>query len=130
MASYKMPKNSALSSKWAIKSLADWWDNFNKRNPKKQCPKDILLPSCSKEFLSLWLCVHVNETRKQDSEKYSPKTLYAVLCGILREMMSQNPTYSNFLDRKDPTNFTITLDNLFKSLRSSGNFISHRRTIQ
>ena len=62
----------------------------------------------------------MNETRKQDSEKYSPKTLYALLCRILREMMSQNPTYSNFLDRKDPTNFTITLDNLFKSLRSSG----------
>ena len=114
-----MPKNSALSSKWAIKNLADWW-SINKS--KKQCPVDILLLTCSKEILGVWLCVYVNETRKQDDERYSPKTLYALLCGILKKMRAQNPTYPNFLDRKDPdfTNFTITLDNLFKFLRSSG----------
>lgn len=46
MSSYKMPKNSATSSRWALKNLNDWRLEHNDRNPTKICPEDILSPYC------------------------------------------------------------------------------------
>ena len=64
---------------------------------KKKCPDEILLPSCSKELLNKWLCVYVTEMRNKDGDLYPPKTVYALLCGILCEMRIANPDYPNFL---------------------------------
>ena len=56
MSSYTMPKNSAVSSTWAIKNLSDWWEEHNDKNPNNLCPKELLSPNCSKEMLNEWLC--------------------------------------------------------------------------
>lgn len=123
MAQFKMPKNSAQASKWAIKNLADWAEEYNRRNPDNPCPAEILSSSCdSKELLNKWLCVFVSETRSKSGQPYSPKSIYALLCGILRQMRAENPKYPNFLENSDPefSSFSRTLDNLFKSLRSKG----------
>lgn len=45
IAHFKMPKNSAQSSKWAMRNLPDWVEDHNRRNSV-----EILLSSCSKEF--------------------------------------------------------------------------------
>ena len=60
--------------------------------------------------------------RSKDSNPYPPKTVYVLLCGILREMRVTNPNYPNFLNKDDPGfhTFHVTLDNLFKSLCSNG----------
>ena len=122
MSFYMMPKNSATSSRWAMKNLSDWREEYNHRNPDKNCPEEIMLPSCSKELLNEWLCVYITETRNHNGEKYPPKTLYSLLSGILREMRAKNPGYPNFLKKDDPdfSKFQTTLDNLFKMLRSDG----------
>ena len=67
-----MPKNSARSSKWATNNLRDWLVDYNLRNGKK-CPDEII------------------ETRSKDGDLYPPKTVYALLCGILCEMKIANP---------------------------------------
>ena len=98
-----MPKNSSQNCKWDMKNIADWLENYmyNRRNPDQPCPSDILFPSCGKEVLNEWLCVYVNKTRNQKGERYSPKALYALLCGILRHMRVINHQYPNFLYRRE-----------------------------
>ena len=122
MAKYKMPKNSAVSSRWAMKNFHEWFKDYNRKNADKLCPEDLLLPTCSPELLNKWLCVYVTETRNQAGDPYPPRSIYALLCGILREMRVQEPNYPNFLEKSNPvfSQFHITLDNLFKSLRSDG----------
>ena len=51
MTTYVMPKNSAASSKWALKNLKDWHGD---RYPDL-CPQKILTPYCSKENINKWL---------------------------------------------------------------------------
>ena len=122
MARFKMPKNSTQASKWAMKNFADWAEEYSKKNPDNPCPAEILSSSCdSKELLNKWLCVFISETRSKSGQP-SPKSIYALLCGILRHMRGENPRYPNFLGKSDPefSSFTRTLDNLFKSLQSKG----------
>ena len=122
MTNYKMPENSAKCSKWVLKNLGEWFDDYNKRNPDNLCHDDVLSPTCSKALLNKWLCVYIDKTRSCTSEPYPPKTVYSLLCRILRDMRACNPTYPNFLDKHDTdfSDFTRTLDNLSKSLRSTG----------
>ena len=101
--------------------LKDWLSDYNSRHASSLCP-DVTSSSCSKEDLSKWLPVFASEARNQRGERYSPRTLYQIFCGILREMRIHNSEYPNFLNKKDPafTRFLNTLDNLFNSLRSDG----------
>ena len=62
MSIYRMPENSARSSRWALNNLRSWFDEYNKRNEDDKCPAEILTPSCSKEILNKWLCVYVSTT--------------------------------------------------------------------
>ena len=65
--------------------------DYNKQNPDLPCPQSILtsLPP-SKEELSKFLTIFIAETRKQNGEKYPPRTVYALLSGI---MVAENPQY-------------------------------------
>lgn len=116
MSSYAMPKNLAISSRWA---LNDWHEEYNARNPTKQCPEQLLLSTCTKDE---WLSVYITETRNHQGERYPPKTIPALLYGIFHEMKARNPEYPNFLKKGDSdfTKFQNTLDNLFKMLRKDG----------
>ena len=105
-----------------MKNHGDWVETHNRRNRSNLCPPDILSSSCSKELLNKWLCVYVSETRNKFGNLHSPRSIYALLCGILRKMRAENPNYPNFLESSDPEflSLTRTLDNLFKSLRLQG----------
>ena len=118
----QLPNNTVSSSKWAMSNLQEWFKDYNSRNADNLCPEVFLTPSCSKEILNKWLCVFINETRSKNGDFYSPKSIYALLTGILRYMKVENPVYPNFLDKGDPafSTFLVTLDNLLKSLRADG----------
>jgi hypothetical protein len=118
----QIPKNTEASSKWAIKNLRDWYTDYNERNPDCKCPDSILSPSCTKEELNKWLTVFISETRNHNGENYPPKSLYAIVTGILRSMRLENPNYPNILDKHDTTflEFQTALDNMFKQLRQRG----------
>ena len=122
MAKPQLPKNTVSSCKWAMCNFREWFADYNRRNPDNLCPDVLLTASCSKVILSKWLCVFVNETRSKSGDAYSPKSIYALLTGILRHMRLENSDYPNFLDKDDPafSTFLITLDNLFKALRADG----------
>ena len=117
-----VPKNTATVTRWAVKNITEWFHDYNQRNKESPCPEEFLSATCSPPILNQWLRVFTTETRAKNGENYPPKTLYALLTGFLRHMRGQNPSYPNFLARKDPmfSEFTALLDNLFKSLRASG----------
>ena len=91
-----MPKNTTLSTRWAMKNFIDWFCEYNVKNPDSKCPEEVLLPSCSAEVLNKWLSVYVAETRSHTGEPYPATSLYSLLLGILRHMKSENPSYPNF----------------------------------
>ena len=117
-----VPKNTSVMIRWAMTNLKDWFDDHNSCNPELPCPDDILSPSCDAEVLNDWLCVFVMETRTKDGTRYPPRSIHSLLSGILRHMRAVNPNYPNFLEKNDTRfkKFMTVLDNLFKSLRSSG----------
>ena len=122
MADLQVPKNTEISTRWAMKNFQDWHKDYNERNFGDQCPDKLLLPTCSKELLNKWLSVYVTETRSKDGSCYPPKSIYSLLTGIFRHMKNLNPAYPNFISKDDPafSSFHITVDNLFKCLRKDG----------
>ena len=46
MSKPQIPKNTSISTRWAMKNLTDWLNDYNKCNPSKCCPEEILSPSC------------------------------------------------------------------------------------
>ena len=117
-----MPKNMGYSLKWALKTLHDWFDDYQERNPDSLCPDSFLTPSASKEVLNNFLTIFIAEVRNQNRERYPPKTIYSLLTEILRSMRSDNAFYPNFLDKNDPefSTFRTAVDNLLKKLKSDG----------
>ena len=48
----KMPKNTTLSTRWAMKNFIDWFCEYNVKNHDSKCPEEVLLPSFSAEVLN------------------------------------------------------------------------------
>ena len=67
------------------------------------------------------MCI-CSRTQSHTGEAYPPTTVYSLLLGVLHYMKSENPFYPNFLDKNNPafSTFTVTVDNLFKNLWTSG----------
>ena len=72
-----------------------------------------LLQYMDPELVSKWLCKYIMETRQDSGSPYHPKTLYSLLCGLLR-ISRANGVPFNFLDRSDISfqEFHNTLDTL------------------
>ena len=126
----QVPKNTEVSSRWALKNLHDWYTDYQERNPESPCPESILTSSPNKEDLNKYLTIFISETRNQNGDRYPPRTIYSLLSGILRAMRAENPAYPNFLDKKDLAfkTFQIALDNLFKKLKLDGIGIDSKHT--
>ena len=82
MSKAQVPKDTSVSTRWAMNNLTDWFEDYNNRNAEKCCPKDILLPSCQSELFSKWLCLFVTETQAQNGKKYRLKMVYSLLSAI------------------------------------------------
>ena len=78
-----VPKNTAVSTKWAVSNFESWRKSRNSSVDSEHVPANCL-ESCDSVLLNKWLSVFVAETRKQDGNPYSPKSLYLLLSGILR----------------------------------------------
>ena len=72
----------------------------------------------------------VSEARRADGTKYPPKTLYQILCGLLRHARESQSNPSNFLDRKDSRfkKLHATCDVIFKTLHEEGIGVKKKST--
>ena len=76
--------NTKSSSKWALHDLHDWMDSWNS-NSNENVPEDIL--SCpDAEVVCKWLCLFVQETRKENGKQYPPATIRCLLSTYQREV--------------------------------------------
>ena len=72
-----------------------------------------IISSCLQRFVS--------KARRVDSTSYPPKTLYQILCGLLRHSKEHQRDPPNFLDRKDMRFKKLhgTCDVIFRSLHQA-----------
>lgn len=100
-----------------------WRDQRNSKvsSYEGRCPLE-LLSSRDPVLLSKWLSLFVNETRRSDGTLYPPKTIYQILCGLLRYSRSLNAEAPNFLDKnnKQFSELHNVCDSLFRMLHSEG----------
>ena len=116
-----MPKNTEVNTQWAVRNFKKWQANYNSRHADQPCPEDVLLFDSSKE-MSYWLQKYVLGTRKKTGEKYPPKTVYLLLCGLNRYMKEKKSNSFNIFNRDTP-DFKLlfnTCDSLFRKLCEEG----------
>ena len=116
-----IPANTARSTGWALRAFRDWADQRNKRFAEK-CPRDLFDKPHSTDAICDTLQRFVAEARRTNGTPYPPKTLYQILCGLLRYFREVQPNPPNFLDRKD-TRFKKlhgTCDSVFRDLHENG----------
>ncbi|KAK3107197.1 hypothetical protein FSP39_009112 [Pinctada imbricata] len=105
--------NTCKNTKWST-------DTFNKwRESRKNVP---YLKEMNADSLSYWLQRFVLEVRKLDGSEYPPRTLYYIVCGLLRHLRDENIHNMNFLDENDHrfAVFRKVLDARMKELLSKG----------
>jgi hypothetical protein len=80
-----VPKNTLRMTKWSVSNFELWLTNRNKMvsSESEKCPEN-LLEAKDPELLTKWLGLFVAETSKVNGDPYPPKTLYELLCGLLR----------------------------------------------
>ena len=120
-----VPKNTSKATNWAHLNFTQWKSSRNRRfvsDPDKQVPSNLLECATSPGVISKWLALYIAETRKENGDCYPPKSLYALLAGLLRYCQSQNPACLNFLDTSDKRFYVLhnAMDNTFRQLRQSG----------
>ena len=118
-------KNTFKATKWAHGNFTQWKLSRNRQfacEPDKQVPEKLLECAYDPGVVSKWLVLYIAETQKENGDCYPPKTLYALLAGLLRYCQSKNPTCLNFLDTSDKRFQVLhnAMDNTFRQLRQKG----------
>ena len=120
-----VPSNTARNTNWAVKVWREWRTNrFQQCNSTLDCPPHLLL--CSNSELDYWLSKFVLETRRLDGQPYPPRTLYGIVCSIMRYVRELHPQINFFKDAIF-TGFQKTLDGEMKRLRSLGLGVKPKR---
>jgi hypothetical protein len=71
------------------------------KEPSKECSAivseredmqclDTNIVNMNPESLNFWLCKFIQEVCKADGEKYPPRTLYSIVCGLQRHLDEAN----------------------------------------
>ena len=115
-----IPKNTQKSTKWALRAFSHWLKQRNERSDDK-CPEDILSTDNNEE-LCHWLCVCVNEIRKEDGEPYTPRSVSQLVAGLQRHISEQKDVPVRLADPANPAFRPLhrTLDNIYRQLHAEG----------
>ncbi|XP_076083571.1 uncharacterized protein LOC143054444 [Mytilus galloprovincialis] len=92
----KMNANTKKNTKWAV-GVFNQWRSFRAQNRDPILELHMMNAEC----MNYWLERFVMETRKQNGDEYPPKSLYYIVCGLLRHCRDMNVHDKNFLDQKD-----------------------------
>ena len=113
-----VPPNTDKNTRWAMRVFQQWQEA--RRGRGKSAPDKLF--EAPYDDLSHWLSLFVSEVRKTDGSLYPPKSIYQLLCGLLRYMRQQDAFAPNFLDRKDGRFRELhgTCESVFRQLREKG----------
>ena len=113
-----VPDNTKRCNYWAEKNFSDWAKSRREKVPQEPIPDNLL--SCNDAAsVNKWLCHYVLETQQESGKPSPPKTLYSLLCGLLRITRSNKVPF-NFFDKSDATfhELHLTLDIVCSELHS------------
>ena len=108
------PKSTKSKNKWA-RSIFEEWQRvrasklavvevglFKDYEVQKVQPLSTPLIEMDAMTLNYWMSKFVQEVSKSPQERYPPKTLYQIVCGIRRDLIEKKPTLDfNPLDSSD-----------------------------
>ena len=116
-----IPKNTSCSTSWTVRVYKQWIEQRNKCMDVA-FPTDLFEKNYDTEIICDCLQRFVSKARQAEGTEYPPKTLYQLLCGLLRYAREQQMDPVNFLNRKDPRfkKLHATCDVVFRSLRDAG----------
>ena len=116
-----IPKNTSRSTSWAVRVFTQWVEQRNKRMGSTY-PLDLLEKAYDPSIICECLQRFVSEARRANGTNYPPKTIYQILCGLLRHSRENQSDPSNFLDRKDSRfkKLHSTCDVIFRTLHEEG----------
>ncbi|CAG2192830.1 5-phosphohydroxy-L-lysine phospho-lyase,Alanine--glyoxylate aminotransferase 2-like,Ethanolamine-phosphate phospho-lyase homolog 1,Ethanolamine-phosphate phospho-lyase [Mytilus edulis] len=109
--------NTQKNTKWAIKVFNEW------RAARRQNGVEITdLLTMDVNTMDYWLQRFVLEARKKTGDEYPPKSLYYIVCGLMRHCKDNKLFHVNFFDEKDGTfaQFRKVLDARMKYLLAKG----------
>ena len=115
-----IPKNTQKSTQWALRCFGSWLKQRNERCEDK-CPEGILL-SDNHQDLCHWLCVCINELRKETGDEYTPRSLAQFIAGLQRYISEKKQTPVRLADPGNPDfkPLHLTLDNRYRELHAKG----------
>ncbi|XP_061170286.1 uncharacterized protein LOC133179581 [Saccostrea echinata] len=114
-------KNTKSNTRWALGVWRKWREERNKlsSNTGEFIPEFSAMDATCMDY---WLQRFVVEVRNQKGNEYTPKSLYYLMCGLLRHLRDIEIFGMNFLDHND-NRFARTrkvLDARMKSLVAQG----------
>lgn len=109
--------NTAKNTKWATAVFNDW--RMERKKSGQSIPELISMDLAAMNY---WLQKFVVEARKKNGEEYPPKSLYYIVCGLMRHCKENKLFYVNFFDEKYGTfaEFRSVLDARMKELLAKG----------
>uniref|UniRef100_A0A1X7V1I9 QRICH1-like domain-containing protein n=1 Tax=Amphimedon queenslandica TaxID=400682 RepID=A0A1X7V1I9_AMPQE len=118
------PLTTARTNKWAVAV----WNKWSKcrLDDHKEAPigPPYLLPS--KDDLYHWMTCFIVEIRCKDGKEYSPNTLYAIACAVMKHIRNYCPEL-NFFTQPEFHGFKTTLDSEMKRFKADGVGLEKRR---
>ena len=129
----KKVSNTIKNTAWAVKTFQEWKQDRNESFPEDPVPFDILDQKHDQRDVAPlihWLSKFLVEARNKEGRMYSPTSLHALLCGLLRHMREKNPYTPNFMDRYDPRfkELHVLMNKTFANLREQG-VRTHRKIL-
>ena len=108
------PKNTKYNTKWAVNVFTAWQNTRMNKTAQLETSggnglestnvEDLSVPleHMSADSLNFCLCEFICEVAKQTEERYPPKTLYLLVCGINRHLGNvQGEKAFNILEKSD-----------------------------
>lgn len=107
-----IPKSTRHSTKWALKMFCEWQMARENQDPKLEscsfafdCNKvqqlDVGITEMSAETLNFWLAKFIQEICKANGERYPPRTLYSIACGLNRHLQEECEAPVSILDKNE-----------------------------
>ena len=103
MADEAVPSSTKYKNKWALKLFQEWQQQREMKVPildpgglfKDYELQKVTVVSCEIEdmdaiFLNYWLTKFVMEVAKDSGERYPPRTVYGIVCGVKLHLADKN----------------------------------------
>ena len=98
-----VPSSTKYKNKWALKLFQEWQQQREMKVPildpgglfKDYELQKVTVVSCEIEdmdaiFLNYWLTKFVMEVAKDSGERYPPRTVYGIVCGVKLHLADKN----------------------------------------